>query len=89
MGNESWHTSTSQVTNLTGAAYSFLAEGYNQFAMATMCIIVHAILHLVNQPYTLKEDMSGLWRAAIHLIGSTWVPMQGLYKYVKDFAMDC
>ena len=28
MGNESWHNSTSKVTNLTGVAYSFSAEGY-------------------------------------------------------------
>ena len=33
--------------------------------------------------------MPGLWQAAIHLIGSTWVPMQGPYKYVEDFSMDC
>ena len=57
MGNESWHNSTSWVTNLTGAVYGFLAEGYNQFAMATMCIILHAIFHLVNQPNTLEKDM--------------------------------
>ena len=89
MGNESWYNSTSLVTNLTGVAYSFLAEGYYQFAMLTMCIIGHAIFYLVNQPYTLEEDMPGLWQASIHLIVSTCVPMQGPYEYVEDFAMDC
>ena len=89
MVNESWHNSNSQVTNLTGAAYGFLEEGNNQFAMVTMCITGHAIFHLINQPYTLEEDMPGLWQAAIHLIGSTRVPIQGPYKYVEDFAMDC
>ena len=56
--------------------------------MVTMCIIGHAIFHLVNQPYTMNKDVPGLWQAAIHLIGSTCVPKQSPYKYVEDSAMD-
>ena len=62
------------MTKLTGAAYGFLAEGYNQFDMVIMYIIGHAIPHLVNQPYTLEEDIPGLWQAVVDLMGSTCVP---------------